>query len=183
MSQTERDQIAIRTLLADNAIGAISPQDLRDALASLMGYGGLVLSEAGAPSTLNSVGTAFKLIDVFNTISSQSSDVNAGGVVVTLSPTFGITLTAAGIYKLDFFASFSSSANNVLTSFASHVGGSAGLIQVDRFIGSGPDTAVTAMSQIAAFDAGDVLDCRVKIDAGTTNLTFLAVGFTAHRVG
>ena len=183
MSQTERDQPAIRILLADNAAEAISPLDLRDALASQMGYGGMILSIAGAPAVMSTVGTGYSLVDVFNLVTSKSVDVNTDGTDITLSPTYAITIGATGIYRVDFFASFSSSQNNKLITFAPHVGGSIGLVEVDRWISTGTDTGSISMGGIIPYTAAAVIDMRVKIDVGTTNLTFLAAGLSVFRVG
>lgn len=182
MAQTERDQVSVRALLADQATGDISPQDIRDALASAMGYGGMLLSVGGAPAVMNGVGTSFVLMDECDTISAQSSDVNTGGVVVELSPNYRITMTAEGIYRIDFWASFSSSAGNKLVTFRPHVNGAPGLVEVDRDVAQN-DTGVAAFSGIIPYSAGDYVDMRVKIDSGTTNLTFLAAGLSCFRVG
>jgi hypothetical protein len=54
---------------------------------------------------------------------------------------------------------------------------------VDRWIGTGTDTGVVAFDGLITYTEGQYIDMRVKIDNGTANLTFLAAGFSAFRVG
>lgn len=170
-------------LLPDNVDGLVSPQDLRDAIASVMGYAGLLLTVAGAPDNIVSVGTSPKLIDIFDQITAQSIDVNLSGSSAALSPDFDITFGADGIYQLQFFASFSLSANNRLVKFTPHIDGSPGSVEVDRFVSTGADTGVVAMTAILPVTAGQSLDMRVNIDTGTTTITFLAAALNMFRVG
>lgn len=183
MTQTERSSVAIRALLADNASGAISPQDLRDAFASMMGYGGMILTIAGKPATMTAVGPTPMLVDVFDLVTVQSSDVNLNGVVASLSPTYDFVIGATGIYRVEFFASFSTSANNHLVTFTPFVNGSMANLETDRWIGTQTDTGVSAMFEPTEYTAGDKIDMRVHEDAGSINLTFLAAGFNIYRVG
>jgi len=183
MAQTERDQPAIRTLLADNAEEAISPLDLRDALASQMGYGGMLLTIAGAPQVMSGVDTNYSLVDVFNAIPAKSVDVNTAGTDVTLSPDYALTIGSTGFYYVTFFASFSSSQNNKLATFAPHINDGIGLVEVNRFVSTGADVGSLSMSSVVPYTATDVVDMRVKINAGTTNLTFLAAGISVFRIG
>ncbi|TDI15328.1 MAG: hypothetical protein E2P05_07250 [Acidobacteria bacterium] len=183
MAQTERDNVVNRTNLADNTAGDISETDMRDALASMMGYGSMVLTVVGAPAVMNGVGTSFVLINVFDQIQAKSIDVNTNGTDVVLSPDWKITFNSNGFYQVNFYCSFSSSQNNRLYSFAAHVNGGAIQPEIDQLIGNGADTQVVAGMGIASFNAGDFIDIRVKVSTGTADLTFLAAGFSAHRVG
>ena len=183
MAQTERDQATVRTLLADNVAGDISPVDLRDALASLMGYGSMVLTTSGQPATLNSVSTTPVLIDVYDSITAQSIDVNNSGITATLAPDYAFTIGSTGVYKVTFWTSFSSSGNNELVTFYPFVDDIQGLVESDRWISTVGDTGSTGFSYIASHTAGGVIDIRVKLDSGTSNLTFLGAGFNIFRVG
>lgn len=182
MAQTERATSTINTLLSDNTEQEISPQDLRDALASLMGYGGLLLT-AGSSDVINGVGTSYSLIDVFDTIAAQSISVNEDGVAVELAPGYKLTPGATGVYMVGFYASFSSSALNKLATFRLYKNGSPDSIEADRFIATIGDTGAIAANGLISLAAGDELDLRVKINTGTTNLTFLAAALSVHRVG
>jgi len=182
MAQTERDQTAVRTLLADNTTADISPEDLRDAMASAMGYGCMVLSAAGAPAVMSAVGTTFELFDVFDTIHAQSSDVNTDGTSLTLSSTYDFTIGATGIYRTGFWASFSSDGTPTIITFRPHINASPGAIEVVRSASSS-DVGVVSFEEISSLTAGDLLDMRVKIDTGTADLSFNAAGCLIHRVG
>jgi hypothetical protein len=183
MAQTEQDQVGIRALLADNGTGAISPQDLRDALASQMGYASIVLSAAGQPLTVTGVNQTYALVDIFDTIASQSVDVNTNGCTATLGTDHRITFGSAGFYYVSFFASFYTDTNNELITFRPHISGAPGLIEVDRWIGTGADTGSVAMNSIVPFTAGQYLDIRIKSDVGTEDVTFKAAGLCVHRAG
>jgi len=183
MAQTERDNVVNRTNLADNTSGDISETDVRDALASAMGYGSMVLTTSGAPAVLSSVGTTLLLINVFDQIQSKSIDVNLLGTDVVLSPDWKITFNSNGFYQVNFYCSFSSDQNNRLYTFSAVKNNSQIQPEIDQFLSTGIDTQVVSGMGIDAFVAGDFIDVRVKINTGTANLTFLAAGFSAHRVG
>lgn len=183
MAQTEQDQVTIRTLLADNLVGAISPQDMRDALASQMGYASIVLSAAGQPLTITGVNQTFALVDIFDTIASQSVDVNTNGCAAVLGATHRITFGSTGFYYVSFFASFFTDTNNELITFRPHISGSPGLVEVDRWIGTGADTGSVAMNSVIPFTAGQYIDMRIKSNVGTEDVTFKAAGLCVHRVG
>lgn len=183
MSQTERDQATIRSLLADNVSGNISPQDMRDAIASLMGYASLALTPSGAPATMNTVGTSYDLIDIYDEIVAQSSDVNIGGSDADLTPDWRLVANSDGFFKVDFSASIDSSANNKLLTFRPFVNNAVALTEIQQFMSNGPDIQIISFSGIGEFDPGDQIDMRVHIDSGTSNLTFHAATFSMHRVG
>jgi hypothetical protein len=183
MSQTERSWATIETLLADNTAAAIGATDHRDGLASLMGYGGLVLTAAGAPAVISSVGTSFVLVDVFDQISAQSSDVNTAGTSGTLSPTYGLTVGSTGIYRLEWWASLSLSATNKLVTLRPHITGTAIDVELPRYVASSGDTGAAAASTIVSITAASVVDLRVKIDSSTSNITFAGAGLSVSRVG
>lgn len=181
MPQTERDMATIFGLLADNVTGDISPQDMRDAIASLMGYGGIFLTSGGS-GTINGVGTGYALIDVFDTISAQSNTVNTGGVSAQLAPNYRLTVGSAGVYRIAFYASLSSSQANRLITIREHKNGNLDTLEVSRWV-SASDTGAVAFEGIESLNANDVIDMRVRINTGTTNLTFTAAALTLHRVG
>lgn len=183
MSQTERSWADVQALITDNTVAAISPQDVRDAFASTQGFASMLLSVPGAPQTVFGVGTGYSLLDIFDVISGQSSAVNSNGSTAVLSPDYRITWGSTGFYFVSFFASFSSSDNNHLITFRPHVNGAPGLVEVDRFVGTGSDVGVVAFNGVIPYTAGDYVDMRVKIDSGTSDLEFLAAGFCGFRVG
>jgi len=184
MTQTEREWSTLEALLADNTSGQVSPQDIRDAFASAHGYGSLLLSASGAPAIVSTVtNSAFKLVDIYDSVTTQSSDVNVAGTSGTLSSTYSLTIGTTGIYYVSFFCSFSSSQNNDLVTFAPHVDGSPGLVEVARYVSTGGDTGSVAMMAVVPYTVGNVVDMRVKVGGTTANLTFLGAGLSTFRVG
>lgn len=183
MAQTERDNVTNRTNLADNTSGDISEVDVRDSFASTMGYGGMVLTTSGAPALMPGLTSAYTLMNVFNSVRAQSTDVNTNGTTAVLSPDWRITYNSNGFYKLDFYASFNIGTNGILVTFAPFLNGSVDILDVQQFFATGPDTHTVALSFIESRTAGDFSDMRVKVDTGTVNSTFLAAGFSVHRVG
>lgn len=183
MPQTERQADAFFSLLANNTEGNISPQDLRDAFASMMGYGGMQLNIAAAPVTMNEVGDTYVLMDVFSEITGRSIDVNLFGTDVELAPDYKVIFNTVGLYFVSFHASFTSSANNKLITFRPHINGVPGNTEVDRFAATGMDAGSAGLSTILLADALDECDIRVKIDSGSSDLTFLSASCSVFRVG
>ena len=182
MAQTERDNTSILALLADKVTGDINPQDLRDALASQEGYGGMIVSIAAGDPTMADVPVTPTLVNVFNVITAQSSTVNTGGTSVALSPTYDITIGSTGYYKVDFWASFSSAAANKIVTFTPFIDGSAGLVEVNRKC-TANDLGVSAFGGVIQYTAGNKIDMRVSVNSTTSTLTFHAAGFSVFRVG
>lgn len=183
MAQTERLTTDIQTLLADNSDGAISPQDMRDTVASALGgYCGMVLTIAGAGAVLSSVAQTPVKITEYNAKPAQSVDVNTAGTTGDIAAGT-LTIGADGYYFISFFSSFSLSQNNKTVHFQPFIDDVVGLVEVDRFVGTGTDVGVVAMNAVVSYTAGQVVDVRVFIDSGTANVTFEALGFSIFRVG
>ena len=95
---TIRTNAALQTLFADNTSGAISPQDLRDFLDSIMGvYGSVVIVEG-------STGQAVSAATV-----EQLTEWTADGISNGTTPAFAtdqITVDNAGDYNVFFQISF-----------------------------------------------------------------------------
>lgn len=181
--QTERTLAAVQALLADNASEDISPQDVRDAIASVAGgYASLILTISGAPVTMIGVAQTPVVIAEYDLLASQSIDANIDGHSADLV-TGSITVGEAGIYFQSFFASFSLSTNNKIIHFQPHTNNAVGLLEVDRFVGSAGDVGVIAMHTVVPYAKGDVVDMRVLIDSGTADLTLEAMAFCMFRVG
>lgn len=180
---TERTTPELIVALADNAVQAISPQDIRDLLASLAGgYGEIRLSTASAPATILAVGTSFVLIGVADVVSAQSSDVNADGIEANLTPTYDMAIGVDGLYRVCLWASFGTSVPNKTVTLCPHVNGSPVALEADRKLSSG-DAGVASMECWAFLSAGDLVDFRCKIDSATSNIIFYGLGFSIKRVG
>jgi hypothetical protein len=182
MAQTERSPTAVRALLADNTTADISPEDMRDALASTMGYGCMVLSQAGATATMSSVGASYTLVDIFDTIHAESATVNTNGTDLTLSPTYKCVPGSDGFYRVASWFSFAADGTPTTIYFRMHINASPGAVECVRSV-SGSSIGVASFEEIVSLSAADVVDMRVKIDAGTSDLIFSSAGFLMHRVG
>ena len=182
MAQTEKSQTAIRSLLADNEAGNISPEDLRDALASAMGYAGLVLSASGGPVTMTDISTTYGVIDIFDTITAESSDVNTNGSEVVLSTDYAITVKSSGVYKVSFWASFGVTGGGETISVALYANGSPTILEVERDVATST-YGVISFDGIMALAADDIIDARIKIATGTDDVNFKSAGLSLFRVG
>ncbi len=183
MAQTERTTAEVNALLADNTSGEISPIDMRDTIASALGgYGSLILTIAGAGATKSAIGQTPLKITEYNAAGPQSSDTNTNGTTVD-DAAGTITIGQTGVYYVTFFCSFSLDANNKTVHFQPFINDVVGLVEVDRFLGTGSDVGVVSMGAVVQYTAADVVDIRVFIDSGTAELTFEAMGFSVFRVG
>lgn len=183
MPQTERTTAQIQSLLANNTTGDISPQDLRDAIATVLGgYASILLTVSGAPATKTGVAQTPLVITEYDLIGSQSVDANVGGASASAA-TGEITIGQTGLYWVSFFASFFASANNVLVHFHPFIDNAVGLVKVDRFLSTGADVGVVSMGAVVPYSEGAEVDIRIFVGAGTTDITFEAMVFSVHRVG
>jgi hypothetical protein len=144
-------------------------------------YGGITLA-AGSSPAMNGVDTNYGLVNVFDTAIDTITGFPDTGVDATLSPDYSLTVGATGDYRISFWASFSSSAGGALVTFRPHINNIAGPIEVDRDV-SALDTGSAGFTDIINYTVGDVIDIRVKVDTGTSNLTFLGAGLNIHRLG
>ena len=183
MPQTERTTAAIQSLLANNTTGDISPQDLRDVVATVFGgYASMLLTVSGAPVTKTGIAQTPLIITEYDLVGSQSVDANVGGSAAS-AVTGKITIGQTGFYWVSFFASFFASANNILVHFHPFIDNAIGLVKVDRFLGTGADVGVVSMGAVVPYSEGAEVDIRIFVDTGTVNITFEAMVFSVFRVG
>jgi hypothetical protein len=183
MADTEKTTSELQTLLANNASGAISPQDLRDFMASTMGgYASMILTIAGSPATPQGLTTSDQIITAYNAVSAQSSDLFTNGCSASAA-TGKITIGQTGYYLVSFFTSSRVDDNNKVVHFTPYIDDAIGLVEVDRKFGTANDVGSIAMNAIVPYTAGAVVDIRVRVESGTTNITYEALGFHLHRVG
>jgi len=181
MPQTERTTPEVNAILADNEAGDISPQDMRDVVASIFGgYAGLGFG--GAASGSLGLTTTPVVITQYDSRISQSVDVNLEGSAADQS-TGIITIGQAGIYQVNFFCSFDLSANNRLVTFQAFRNGSSGEPGLERFVSNGADVGEVAASGPAVLADGETVEIRVSLDTGTADMSFTSLGFSVFRVG
>ena len=181
MAQDERDWTAVQALLPDQIIEDISPKDLRDALASMQGYGSLLLASPPAvfagPTSPTPV-----VITEFDTVSAKSVDVNSSGT--TASAAAGtITVGSTGVYRVEFH----------LVLLVSLIGASLVMEVFRQGVATGLRTHSFASTSeffhsascILQLTSGDVIDLRVSEPSTgkAVSITFSALGLCLHRVG
>lgn len=175
MTDTQRTIANLQTLLADNTTGAISEQDIRDAVASCYQRGHGVLSVKGASTASGSISTTYVKLTQFTTegpaeltTPSASSDeivIDEGGdwaVHVQLS----VTLTG-GTWTFAVFV------DGAESSFTASITG-------DDLGTSGP--FCVSIHGIFAAVATDHVDIRAKNNAGGEMVTILDGQLMVQRV-
>lgn len=181
MSQTELSIPAMNTALQDNVANDISPSDLRNAMATALGgYAGLI--QTVAPTSMLAVTSTPTVINVWDAITAQSSDVNAAGAVASIS-TEEITVGEDGVYFLNFFASVRTGNNNRTVQFQPGLNGTPASLKVLQRISTASDVQTCPFSGIFALLKDDDLDMRVSIIGGTTDVLFDGASFSIFRVG
>lgn len=181
MADTERTIADLQARLLDNATGAISPQDLRDLLASsLGGYASMILSIAGSPA-VQGLTVTDQVITAYNAVTAQSISNFANGCSADAA-TGKITIGTTGLYHVGFFSSCRTDVNNKIVHFTPYISDVIGLVEVDRKFAQN-DVGVVSMHAVVPYTAGATVDIRARIESGTTNITYEALGFHVHRVG
>ena len=181
MTQTELTTTAMNAGLPDNQGGAISPSDVRNAMATALGgYAGLI--QTVAPTTMFTVDFTPLIITVWDAITAQSSTVNSAGASADLV-TEKITVGEAGIYFFNFFASIRTGTNNRTVQFQPAVNNTPASLKVLQRIGTASDVQTCPFSGIFSLAKDDELDMRVSVIGGATDVLFDGASFSIFRVG
>ena len=169
---TIRTNAELQTLFADNITGAISPQDLRDFLDSIMGVYGSMVIQGGSTSQTFASG-----------VPEVMTEWTADGLANGMTPAYAsdkMTVVHTGIYKIDFFCSFAGN-NPIVNQFELRVDNVATGMQFDRKTTSS-DVGSGAFSGIISLTAGEELTIWFTGD-GASNFTAQEAALTAHRIG
>jgi len=173
MADTSRTLAALLALLADNTTGAISPQDLRDALLSCMsGYGSITVLGASAAQTSISA-TPAKLTGF--TANGPSSQMTVDHTTDTI--TVGIT----GVYKLRCQVSFSGTASKTFL-FRAYVNGVVTTLGCTRMLGASGDVGSCGFGGLLALTASDAVTVYISSSDGGTALTVADAQLSLVRV-
>lgn len=181
MTQTELTTPEVNAALQDNTDGDISPEDVRDAVASALG-GYASMSLAGVPAVLAAVAQTPVVITQYDTVQAQSIDVNLKGATAD-DVTGLLTAGVDGIYAISFYASYSLNQNNRLTAFQAFLNGVGGDPEFERFVSNGADVGEVAATGMVVLSEGDTIEIRVSQDSGSADFTFGSLGLNMHRVG
>jgi hypothetical protein len=174
MADTAKDLAALQTLLADNTSGAISPQDLRDFLLSVLsGYGHI--SVLGGATNQGSISSTPAKVTAFAADGPSSSDV---------TPAHGddsITAGLAGKYETNFQGSFSGTASKTFL-IRAYVDGVVTTIGCSRKLGTGGDVGSCSFTGILNLTAGQVVTAYVSSSDGGTDFLLVDGQLSLKRV-
>jgi hypothetical protein len=178
MANTPRSRTDLLTLLADNITGAISEQDLRDLLVSIMGGFASITVISGLTS--QSVGASPSLMTGWS----------ADGLATGLTADYAngeITVDVDGTYFVDLSVCFSGTANKTFKmAVYKDIGAgyvNAGLPRVERKLGTGGDVGASSISGFVDLDATDSLAVYVWSTDGGTSFVPQEANFVVKRVG
>lgn len=163
MVDTARSRTDILTLFADNAIGAISEQDLRDYVVSTLGEFAEMRIIGGSTS------------QVVSATPTKMTGWAEDGLNVGPTPAFGsneITINTAGVYRVDVDVDFSgTNSKTYLVAVYNDVGAGyvdAGLARLNRKLGTGGDVGSGRMHGHISLDPTDKVCAFVwSTDGGT----------------
>lgn len=181
MAETQRTYAQVMALLADNTVGAISPQDLRDSLYSWYMPMGQIYMPAGSgvAETISSAGTYVELTSSGWLAGDDAElfDMSAGTGRLTYTGTVPVMCHVA------LSLSFTTSSNNIVVKGRIGVNDTpSGVAEFQRKIGTGSDVGSTAVHYIASLTAGDYLSAWVTTASGTTDLTLQAANLQAAGI-
>jgi len=171
MADTQRSLAALLVLLADNATGDISPQDVRDMLVSLQPRGGdiAVLAADRAAVTIADTTNYVEVTAPVWTLDADSHadwDESGGNGRLTYLGVADVTVQAAG------HVSMTAAANNQVIHFRLMKNGTtAASSEVQRKVGTGADVGAAAMSETFQMSTGDYLSLAVRNATSTASVT------------
>lgn len=171
MADTQRSVSEILALLADNTTGAISPQDLRDALVTWRPAHGQLWVADGNGAALG-ITAASSWVEATAPVWSVSSsdnylfDESAGNGRLTYTGDATIMAHVAGTI------SFRAANNNQVTHWRLGLNGTPDAkAEVQTKIGTGTDVQATALHLITVFSTGDYVSLWGYNDTSSAELT------------
>lgn len=173
MADTSKTLAQLQTLLADNTTGAISPQDLRDMLLS-------VLSGYGHISVLGGVTNQGSITSTPAKITGFAAD----GPASNMTPAHGsdqITVGVSGKYLLNAQMSFSGTASKTFV-IRAYVDGVITTIGCQRKLGTGGDVGSCSFTGILTLAATEVVTLYVSSSDGGTDFLIVDGQLALSRV-
>jgi hypothetical protein len=174
MADTPRTRAELLTLFADNTIGSISPQDLRDFVVTILG-GYTSIKTVDGTTAQTGISTAPTLLTQWDT----------NGISDRLTPdhtTDSITVDIDGVYDIDCFVSFAGSGT---TTFEIHlrVDGVEQDEGMHRKIGTGGDVGSAGFGGQVSLTAGQVLTAWIEADGSSKSVTVADGQFKVKQIG
>ena len=174
MVDTARSVADLKTLLADNATGAISEQDLRDFLVSALGiYGSLSCFEETTQQDNPDTGAILTCWDTNGASNGTTPD----------HTTDGITVDVTGVYEVAFQCSFSGTGSSVVK-FRLRIDGVEQSFGCTRKLGTGGDVgSASFLAPGVSITATEVLSVYVEMDGATDDLTVVDAQMSVRMIG
>ena len=170
MADTERSKSALLTLLADNTVGAISPQDLRDVLVSLINPFGSFYVSSPAGTSITQAGTYVKA-------AGTTTANNLSSFTMPASNRLTYTGTATRHFHIATHLSFTSSTGNRVIGVQLAVDGTALPNSTHTVkIGTGSDTQAMSLHWDAMMSSNQYIELFITDTQGTNTIT-LSTGY------
>lgn len=179
MAETQRDYATLLANLPDNTVGLISPEDVRDAVASALGgYGGLYSASATSVN-LASVGAVAQLPFL-------AEFADDGSVVQGDSATNQIDISLAGDYEFHFNStpSLATTGSHIYTATLYKNGVATNFLQRATAAGATTLDWSLNLSGIVTAAASDAFDIRFSYsnDTGAAVVELYATQFWMRRL-
>jgi hypothetical protein len=170
MAETQRTVADLITRLADNTSGAISPEDVRDIVASLRpSFGQIYVSAAAAAAvTISNTTGYFEATAPAWTLSASAHNVDESDGNGRLTYTGATTLRALVTCTVSMTCAGS---NDVLHFRIGKNGVSAEASEVQRKIGTGADVGAAALTFATDLTTGDHISLFVRNSTATDDVT------------
>ena len=173
MADTRRTKAEILALFADNASGDITPQDLRDAVVSIMGgYAGVFVEDGATAQTID---TNLAKMTAF------VSGTTANGCVIAADKD-SITTDVAGIYQVNFCCSFKGTVSKIFR-FEIVVDGvpqnRVATTTTTATVGQIRNVSINATLNLSA---GVVIEIHISGPDGATSVTPIDAQFTVTQL-
>ena len=173
MADTRRSVADLLDILADNSIGDISAQDLRDVLVSTMGvFGSIYFSDASVPLSIGTTPTTVINFPSQGILQGVAANLTAGSM----------TISIAGQYKIDISSSFTATANIIAQLFCA-INGTKSDLGFHRKVSSGGDVGAGSTAGSVTLSVGDVLTVVAESDSNSKTMTTVDLFFHIELIG
>lgn len=176
MADTVKTKTALVTVLADNSSGAISEQDLRDVLVSIMGVYAELTVTGG--TTSQTVGTAFQTLDW--TDGADGSEDNADADYA--NDRIEVGANGDGIYQVAGCFSFSGTAATTFTLQLSVNGTEDSSVSCQAKLDASGSVLNAAFCGLVSLADGDLVTVEVKADGASKSFVLVEGQLTLHRI-
>lgn len=166
MADTARSIAALKALLADNSTGAISAQDLRDAVETLqINYGELYVSSSSA-TTVSDTSSYFDVAGTWSLGEARNFDESAGNGQLTYTGTPDVATVVFGQASVTVAGN-----NDVVHLRIEKNGSSVAGSNATQKLATGADVATMVVFGIVGLSNGDVLTLAVRNETAADDVT------------